>query len=153
MTRWTLPGNAARFGASVLAAAAAAALVSAPAANAESALVPLLVKGHNVDDSGKELGPNRFQIGRDGTLTVSLQWETNDGGAVAAYCHEVAKILDGHGNVVFERQQDLGGGCTSGGNWRARLKGLGNFRYVLDVTDRDNGANYHAELPFDVVLF
>lgn len=153
MTRWKYLRTA-RVGASALAVAAAAAVLSAPAAHADnSVLVPQLIKGHNVDDSGKELGPNRFQLGRDGTLTVTLRWRTDDGGAVAAYCHEVAKVLDGFGNVVFERQQDLGGGCTGGGNWKARLKGLGRFTYVLDVSDRDTGENFHAELPFEIVLF
>jgi hypothetical protein len=123
----------------------------APAAYADNtALVPLLIKGTNTD-YGKELSPGRYRIGREG-LVLTLEWETNNGEAVAAYCHEVAKILDGAGNVVFERQQDLGGGCRYGGNWEAKLKGLGRFTYVLDVTDRDTGQNFHAELPFEVVL-
>lgn len=154
MGRWTpFLGNK-RVGAALMTAAAAAAVLSAPAAHAEpTALVPLLIKGHNADDSGKELGPNRFQIGKDGTLTVKLRWETNNGDAVSSRCHEVSKILDPFGNVVFERQQDLGGGCTGGGNWRARLSGLGPFKYVLDVSDRDSGQTWHAELPFDIVWF
>ncbi|MBN3457864.1 hypothetical protein JNN96_27895 [Mycobacterium sp. DSM 3803] len=138
----------------MLAVATAVALASAPVVYADNfTLVPVLVKGHNADDSGTELGPNRFGIGRDGTLTVSLRWKTDNGESVATRCHEVSKIVDGVGNVVFERQQDLGGGCSYGGNWRARLKGIGNYTYVLDVADRDSGANLHAELPFEVVLF
>lgn len=154
MISWTLPVDATRLGASLLTMAAAAAVISAPAAYADNTtLVPVLVKGHNADDSGTELSPNRFSLGRDGTLTVKLRWTTDNGESVATRCHEVSKIVDGSGNIVFEREQDLGGGCTSGGNWRARLKGLGNYTYVLDVADRDSGANQHAELPFEVVLF
>lgn len=153
MFRWALPVDGIRLGASLLAVSAAAAMVSAPVAYADTTtLVPILVKGHNADDSGTELGPNRFGIGRDGTVTVKLRWETDNGESVASRCHEVSKIVDGSGNVVFERQQDLGS-CSYGGNWRARLKGIGNYTYVLDVADRDGGANLHAELPFEVVLF
>lgn len=154
MFRWSLPIDSTRLGASLLTIAAAAAMVSAPVAYADTtALVPILIKGHNADDSGTELGPNRFGIGRDGTLTIKLRWATVNGESVASRCHEVSKIVDGAGNVVFEREQNLGGGCSSGGNWRARLKGVGNYTYVLDVADRDSGANQHAELPFEVVLF
>ncbi|OJZ64193.1 hypothetical protein BRW64_19030 [Mycolicibacterium diernhoferi] len=116
-------------------------------------LVPRLTKPHNVDDSGKEAGPNRFKPGRDGTVTVGLRWETNNGKAVGAYCHEEVKILNPFGGVVFERQQDLGGGCTGGGGWRARVFGLGTFKYILDVTNKDTGEVKHAELPFDLVVF
>lgn len=154
MTRRFIPVGAARTAAVLLAIAAMVAVLFAPAAQAEdTALVPLLIKGHNADDSGAEIGPNRFQPGKDGTLTVSLRWETNNGQPVAERCREVSKILDPLGNVVFERQQDLGGGCSYGGNWRARLRGLGTFTYVVEVSDRDGGANLRAELPFDVVLF
>ena len=153
MFRWQFPVDGARLGASLLAAAAAATLASAPVAYADNTtLVPVLIKGHNADDSGTELGPNRFGIGRDGTLTVSLRWKTDNGESVASRCHEVSKIVDSSGNTVFEREQNLGG-CSYGGNWRARLKGVGNYTYVLDVADRDGGANLHAELPFEVVLF
>lgn len=152
MTRWARTKGSTRLAASLLTLCTGAAIVAAPAAHADdTALVPLLIKGTNTD-YGKELSPNRYRIGPDG-LKLTLRWETNDGDAVAAYCHEVAKILDGSGNVVFERQQDLGGGCRYGGNWGATLKGLGNYLYVLDVTDRDTGENFHAELPFEVVLF
>lgn len=148
MIRWTTPAVA------LLASATAAAIVCAPAAQADNAtLVPILIKGHNADDSGTELGPNHYKIGRDGSLTVSLRWKTDNGNSIASRCHEVSKIIDPFGNAVFEREQDLGGGCSYGGNWRARLKGLGNYNYILDVTDRDSGQNFHAELPFDVVLF
>lgn len=154
MTRWTMPAATARVATLLLTVTASAAVLFAPAAQADdTVLVPLLIKGHNADDSGTELGPNRFRPGKDGTLTVSLRWETNNGQSVAERCHETSKILDPLGNVVFERQQDLGGGCSYGGNWRARLRGLGTFTYVLDVADRDSGANLHAELPFDLTLF
>lgn len=154
MVRCTLPLSGIRFGAALVTTAAAAAVLSAPAARADpTTLVPLLIKGHNADDSGTELAPNRFRIGRDGTLTVKLRWETDNGDAVSSRCHEVSKILDPLGKVVFERQQDLGGGCTGGGNWRARLSGLGTYKYILDVSDRDSSHSLHAELPFDIVLF
>lgn len=152
MNRWTRPAATRRLVTSLLTVSAAAAFC-APVAQADNtALVPVLIKGSNADDSGKELSPNHFRIGRDGTVTVNLRWETNNSQSVAPYCHEVSKILNGAGNVVFEREQNLGGGCSYGGGWRARLTGLGNYTYVLHVTNRDTGENFHAELPFDVVL-
>ncbi|OBB77410.1 hypothetical protein [Mycobacterium sp. 852014-52144_SCH5372336] len=119
-----------------------------------STLQPIIVKPHNADDSGTEIGPNHFALGHKLTdngrwyVSLILRWETTDGKGLADYCHENAKVLDDQGNVVVERAQRLGG-CAYGGNWKFKLYTPGDYTYVLDIAPEDGG-NYHAELPFKV---
>lgn len=127
----------------------------APQAHAQaSTLQPIIVKPHNADDSGTEIGPNHFALGHKLTdngrwyVSLILRWETTDGKGLADYCHETAKVLDDQGNVVVEREQRLGG-CAYGGNWKFKLYNPGHYTYVLDIAPEDGG-NYHAELPFKV---
>lgn len=121
-------------------------------AHADPALVPTVSLWHNYP-VGTAIGPEHFRLGRtvhgSPGLNLALSWKTADGSAVGGYCHEYSKVVDSNGHVEYQADQRLGGGCTSGGNWKFGIKAPGTYTYLLDVTP-EHGANVHAEQQFTV---